>query len=74
MRYFLNVRTLDSLLVDDEGDEFPDLAEVCKHAIEVASELAREYPRQRGDRWTIVPMALEVMDQAGALVFRTPIH
>ena len=74
MRYFLNIRTIDSLFVDDDGDEFPDLAEVCKHAIAVASELAREYPRRPGNRWTIVPLALEVMDQAGALVFRTPIH
>jgi hypothetical protein len=74
MRYFLNVRTIDTLLVDEEGNEFPGLGEVCKHALEVAAELAREYPPQSGNRWTIVPLALEVMDQAGTLVFRTPIH
>jgi hypothetical protein len=74
MRYFLNVRTIDMLLVDDEGDEFPDLGEVCRHALEVASELAREYPRLPAHRSTIVPLALEVMDESGSLVFRTPIH
>lgn len=62
------------LLVDDEGDEFPDLGEVCRHALEVASELAREYPRLPAHRSTIVPLALEVMDESGSLVFRTPIH
>jgi hypothetical protein len=41
MRFFLKVRTIDTLLVDEEGDDFPDLGEVCKHAIHVASELAR---------------------------------
>ena len=51
------------LLVDDEGDEFPDLGEVCRHALEVASELAREYPRLPAHRSTIVPLALEVMDE-----------
>lgn len=74
MRYFLNVRTIDTLLVDDEGNEFSDLGEVCRHALEVASELAREYPRLPVHRSTIVPLALEVMDESGALVFRTPIH
>ena len=74
MRYFLNVRTIDALLIDDEGNEFTDLSEVCRHALEVASELAREYPRQPAHRSTIVPLALEVMDDSGCLVFRTPIH
>jgi len=74
MLYFLNVRTIDSLLVDDEGNEFTDQAEVCKYALEVASELAREYPCVPAHRSTIVPLALEVMDEAGVMVFRTPIH
>jgi len=74
MRYFLNVRTIDALLVDDEGNEFTDLGEVCRHALEVASELAREYPRLPADRATVVPLALEVMDESGNLVFRTPVH
>jgi len=73
-RYFLNVRTMDSLLVDEEGDEFPDIGEVCKYAVHVAAELAREYPPQPGNRWTIVPLALEVMDHTGALVYRAPVQ
>jgi hypothetical protein len=74
MRYFFNVRTIDTVLVDDEGNEFQDLNEACKYALEVAAELAREYPRQPKDRSTIVPLAVEVMDQSGLLVFRTPIQ
>jgi hypothetical protein len=74
MRYFLNVRTMDTLLVDEEGDEFPDLGEACNHAIQVASELAREYPLRPGHSLTIVPVALEVLDPSGALVFSTPIQ
>jgi len=74
MRYFLNVRTIDTLLIDDEGNEFEDLGEVCRYALEVASEPAREYPRAPMHRGTIVPLALEVMDESGTLVFRTPIH
>ena len=74
MRFFLNVRTLDTLLVDDEGDDFPNLGEACKHAIQVASELAREYPRLPAHPLSIVPVALEVLDPSGALVFSTPIH
>ena len=74
MRYFLNVRTSDALLIDDEGNDFPDLGEACNYALQVAAELAREYPRQPGNQWTIVPLALEVVDELGALVFRTPIH
>jgi hypothetical protein len=74
MRYFLNVRTIDTVLIDDEGNEFLDLNEACKHALEVAGELAREYPRQPKIRSTIVPLAVEVMDHTGILVFRTPIQ
>ena len=74
MRYFLNVRTIDTVLIDDEGNEFLDMNEACKHALEVAAELAREYPSQPKNRSTIVPLAVEVMDSSGKLVFRTPIQ
>jgi len=74
MRYFFNVRTIDTVLIGDEGNEFQDFNEACKYALEVAAELAREYPRQPKDRSTIVPLAVEVMDQSGLLVFRTPIQ
>ena len=74
MRFFLNVRTLDTLLVDEEGEDFPNLGEVCKHAIQVASELAREYPRLPAHPLSIVPVALEVLDHSGALVFSAPVQ
>jgi len=73
MRYFFNVRTIDAVLIDDEGNEFQDFNEACKYALEVAAELAREYPSQPKNRSTIVPLAMEVMDPSGKLVFRTPI-
>ena len=69
MRYFLNVRTIDTLLIDDEGDDFPDLGEACNYALQVAAELAREYPRQPGNQWTIVPLALEVWTSSGRWSF-----
>lgn len=74
MRFFLNVRANNTLLVDEEGGEFPDLSAACVYAMRIALELARKYPRQPGNQVASYPLALEVMDQAGALVFRTPIH
>ena len=74
MRYFFNVRTIDTVLIDDEGNEFQDFNDACKYALEIAAELVREYPSQPKNRSTIVPLAVEVMDQSGKLVFRTPIQ
>ena len=74
MRYFFNVRTTDAVLADDEGNEFSDISQASKYALQIAAELAREYPRQSGEQSTIVPLELEVMDESGALIFRTPIH
>jgi len=74
MRFFLNVRANNTLLLDEEGGEFPDLAAACIHAMRIALELARKYPRAPGNQLASYPLALEVMDQRGALVFRTPIR
>jgi hypothetical protein len=74
MRFFLNVRTNNTLLVDEKGGEFPDLSAACRHAMRIALEVARRYPRRPGGHFVSVPLALEVMDHKGALVFRTPIH
>ena len=74
MRYFLNVRTNNSLLVDQKGGEFADLSAACVHAMRIALEVARKYPRRPGGEFASVPLALEVMDQKGAVVFRTPIR
>jgi len=74
MRYFLNVRTNNTLLVDRKGGEFADLSAACAHAMRIALEVARKYPRKPGDEFASIPLALEVMDPAGAVVFRAPIR
>lgn len=73
MRYFLNVRADSSLLVDEQGSEFADLRAASVYAMRIALELARKYPRRSGNKPASRPLALEVLDQSGALVFRTPI-
>lgn len=74
VRYFLNVRSNGSLLVDEAGSEFPDLSAACAYAMRIALELARKYPRRPGNQPASMPLALEVLDQSGALVFRTPVR
>ena len=74
MRYFLNIRTKDSLVTDDEGDVFSDIDQLFAHARNVASDLKREYPSDGADAWSVVPVALEVSDETGALVFCLPIN
>lgn len=36
MRFFLNVRTNNTLLVDEKGGEFADLSAACQHAMRIA--------------------------------------
>jgi hypothetical protein len=74
MRFFLNVRTNNTLLVDEKGGEFADLSAACRHAMRIALEVACKYPRRPGEQVASVPLALEVMDHNGAVVFRTPIR
>ncbi|HWU56213.1 MAG TPA: hypothetical protein VN175_11975 [Rhizomicrobium sp.] len=74
MRYFLNIRTKDSLVLDDEGDVFSDIGQLLDHARNVASDLKREYPDDGIDAWSIIPVALEVADETGTLIFTLPIH
>jgi len=74
MRYFLNIRTQDSLVTDDEGDVFSDMDQLFDHARNVASDLRREYPVDEADAWSVVPVALEVADETGALLFCLPIN
>lgn len=74
MRYFLNIRTKDSLVIDDEGDVFNDIGQLFDHARNVASDLKREYPDVARDPWSVIPVALEVADESGALLFCLPIN
>lgn len=74
MRYFLNIRTKDSLVTDDEGDVFSGIEQLFVHASKVASDLRQEYPDDETDEWSVVPVALEVADETGALLFCLPIN
>ena len=73
MRYFFNIRTEDSLLVDEHGDEFSDIDQLFEHAKLTVEELEQEFPLDAKDA-RFVLVALEVMDETGAQIFRLPIH
>ena len=73
MRYFFNIGTEDSLLVDEHGDEFANIDQAFEHAKVTVEELELEFPRDaKNARFVLV--ALEVTDQAGTEMFRLPIH
>ena len=74
MRYFLNIRTKDSLIPDPEGDAFSDTDALFEHAKQVVADLERNYPGDTQDETAIVPIALEVVDELGMLVFRLPVN
>ena len=74
MRYFLNIRTTDSLVIDDEGDVFSDIDQLFDHVKSVATDLEREYPADEATELSVVPVALEVADETGALIFCLPIN
>lgn len=74
MRYFLNIRTTDSLVIDEEGDVFGDIDQLFDHARNVALDLEREYPADAGDEGAIIPVTLEVTDETGSVIVCLPIH
>lgn len=73
MRYFLNIRTKDSLIADPEGDAFSDIDQLLEHAKLVVQELEQEFPVNAEDARFIL-VAMEVVDETGGLVFTLPIH
>lgn len=72
MRYFVNVTASEAVL-QDSGEGFSDLYEACTHAVELASELLTQYPRKVRNETSKVPLAVEVVDCKGAIVFRSPV-
>ncbi len=72
MRYFVNVTAQDSVL-QDAGEGFSDLYEACTHAVELAAELFTQYPRKMKDVISFAPLAVEVVDSKGAIIFRSPV-
>lgn len=72
MRYFVNV-TANEAVLHDPGEGFSDLYEACTHAVELASELFTQYPRKVKRAASNGPLAVEVVDAKGAIVFRSPV-
>lgn len=72
MRYFVNV-TAKQAVLHDPGEGFSDLYEACTHAVELASELFSQYPRKIKNVISEVPLAVEVVDCKGAIIFRSPV-
>ncbi|HWU56217.1 MAG TPA: hypothetical protein VN175_11995 [Rhizomicrobium sp.] len=72
MRYFVNV-TANQAVLADPGEGFSDVYEACTHAVELAAELFTQYPRKVESVTSNVPLAVEVVDCKGAIVFRSPV-
>ncbi len=72
LRYFVNV-TAQQAVLHDSGEGFSDLYEACTHAVELAAELFTQYPRKMKNMTSGVPLAVEVVDGNGAIVFRSPV-
>jgi hypothetical protein len=73
MRYFLNIRTKDGLIVDPEGDAFSDIDQLLEHAKLVVQELEQEFPVNAKDARFIL-VAMEIVNETGGLVFTLPIN
>ena len=72
MRYFLNIKSKDAQLLDQEGEEFPTMEVAHRYARQLVLDLEREFPREGGTDF--VPVSLEVFDEMGVPVFRMPLH
>jgi len=72
LRYFVNV-TANEAVLQDPGEGFSDLYEACTHAVELAAELFTQYPRKVKSAISSVPLAVEVIDSKGAIIFRSPV-
>jgi len=70
LRDFVNV-TANKVVLQESGEGFSDLYEACTHAVELASELFT--PRKMKNVISSVPLADEVVDCNGAIVFRSPV-
>ena len=72
LRYFVNV-TANEAVLQDRSEGFSDLYEACTHAVELAAELFTQYPRKVKRVISSVPLAVEVVDSRGAVIFRSPV-
>jgi hypothetical protein len=71
MRYYLNVRTDDGLIVDDEGVELAGLGDVMEEARQAARDIVADRVKH-GDK--VDNGAFEIRDQTGVTVMTIPIR
>lgn len=71
MRYYLNVRTDDALIVDDEVIELADLGDVAEEAVQAARDIVADRVKH-GER--VDDAVFEVLDSSGATVMTVPIR
>jgi hypothetical protein len=68
-RYFFHLEDPTGIIRDDGGEEFASLEEARTFALGIALELGRNRLQN-----AIAERHLLVMDAAGVIVFRTPLH
>lgn len=71
MRYYLNVRTDNELIVDEEGIELPDLVDVAAEARQAARDIVADRVKH-GDK--VDEGVFEILDTTGTKVMTIPIR
>ena len=61
-------------MLQDTCEGFSDLYEYCNHADELSAELFTHNTRTVKNDTSAVPLAVEVIDGNGAIVFRSPVE
>jgi len=70
-RYFLNIRDQDTLIVDPDGDELPNLEEARDLALEIIRDiLGRPETYGSARRWSL--RSFEITDEAGNVLATIP--
>jgi hypothetical protein len=71
MRYYLNIRTGNELIIDDEGVDLPDLGDVAEEARQAARDILADRIKH-GEK--VDDGIFEVLDASGATVMTIPIR
>lgn len=70
-RYFFHVRDGAALLLDEEGEELPDLKSAHAHAVESAREVLSE--AALSGKAASLKLKIEVADGAGRTIMVVPV-
>jgi len=71
-RYFFHIRDGDSLVLDEDGCELPNLAAAKREALQSAGDLLRQAKRNR--IFASETPHIEVRDDAGDQLVTQPVH